>query len=781
MWLFACGAPQDAPLTEVQLTDHVVVSGVKRLGVNLGHFDPQGAAQILANLVPNPGFEPGTFASLWVAGRGSGAGILWPAGWGEGSEAQPPGFWDGAHYEVLTGRAKGSEGAVRHFSSVAGRSRFDLANPALALQPGDVLLTRRAFPGAQGLPGVVPGVDTENPYSGRQSLRLLPGESLRLVLDSAWRDGDRSSGPLRVVSGAWRVRFRGRGASGAERVRVRFGRESLAPFLDAETALARAWDRDAPYQLRFEVASGADPVLQLRQTDAHPALVFRLLAPSGNAGAIWIDELELRAGPGEGVFAAPLVARLRELRPGILRFWAGQLGESIDALLRRPFLRGASGYRPDRTTPERWSYGLPEFLALCRSVGAEPWLVLPPTASRSGLRELAAYLGATSGEQARRRAARGQRAPWSQVFRKIHLEWGNEEWASARPGNPAAGASVGGGERVGEIASDRFAVLRSSPGFDAERIQLVIGGQVAYPRRQHEIAAHARVYDAVALAPYFGQLAHWRRDEDVFGPLFARPLYEVRAGPLRRSREALPAGKQLAIYEINFHTTSPRSSVPIARRNAFVAGAAGALALPFSMLTYQKALGIVDQCAFTALDFSYPFRRRRGPEDWVRLWGLLRDLVATGRARPTWLGLELANRAIRGDAVETRQRGERPGWTQPPRNGVGRTTRVDAIQAFGFRDGRSQALVLLNLDRVEAHRVRLALSAAPAGPAMLYRIEPASLWDTNEEQQKLRLLSTPLEGLRDGLSMRLPPHSIRALVWKRAEPSHRASSKREGP
>ena len=770
LWLIGCGVPQDATPTEVQLTDRVQVARVKRLGVNLGAYDPKGAEQILANLVPNPGFEPGTFASLWLAGRGSGAGILWPAGWGEARGAHAPGFWDGARYEVLSGEALGSTGVVRHFSHEAARYRFDLGDPGLALRPGDVVVTRRIFAGAQGMPGVVPAVDTRNPYSGRQSLRLEPGASLRLLLDSAWRDGDRSSGPLRTVQGHWRVRFRGRGAVGTERVRVRFGRESEAPFLAAEIALSKAWDRKVPHQLSFAVAPGTDPALHRLGRRKHPALVFRLTAPADNAGSIWIDELELRPGPGEGMFAAPLVARLSELRPGILRFWAGQLGDRIDTLLRVPFLRGASGFRPDRATPRRWSYGLHEFLQLCRTVGAEPWLVIPATASRSGLRELVAYLGAAQGEAAQRRAARGQRAPWTRVFAKIHLEWGNEEWGSAQPGDPAAGASVSGGVRLGKIASNRLAVLRQAPGFDAAKMQLVIGGQAARPERQREIAAHARGYDAVALAPYFGQLAVWQRDEDVFGPLFARPLFEVAQGRLWQSRQALPSDKELALYEINFHTTSPRSRVPIARRNAFVAGAAGALVLPFSMLTYQKRLGIVDQCAFTTVDFSYPFRPRRGPDDWVRIWGLLRDLAATGRARPTWLGLELANRAIRGDAVETRHGGARPGWTQWPRNGVTRATWVDAVQSFGFRDGRSQALVLLNLDLAKPHTVRLHLPAAPLGPARLLRIEPASLWDTNEVRENVHLVSSMLKEFRDGVSMRLPPHSIRALVWERDHP-----------
>jgi hypothetical protein len=51
---------------------------------------------------------------------------------------------------------------------------------------------------------------------------------------------------------------------------------------------------------------------------------------------------------------------------------------------------------------------------------------------------------------------------------------------------------------------------------------------------------------------------------------------------------------KLAIYEINFHTTSP-GTVPLDLRNRFGAGLGGGLALPLFMLTYQQEMGIRDQ------------------------------------------------------------------------------------------------------------------------------------------------------------------------------------------
>ena len=68
------------------------------------------------------------------------------------------------------------------------------------------------------------------------------------------------------------------------------------------------------------------------------------------------------------------------------------------------------------------------------------------------------------------------------------------------------------------------------------------------------------------------------------------------------------------------------------------------LALPLHHLAYLKAYGARDQCAFSSLGYS--FRMQNG--EYARVWGLLRDLYATGRKRPTWLGLELVNRIAGG-------------------------------------------------------------------------------------------------------------------------------------
>ena len=50
------------------------------------------------------------------------------------------------------------------------------------------------------------------------------------------------------------------------------------------------------------------------------------------------------------------------------------------------------------------------------------------------------------------------------------------------------------------------------------------------------------------------------------------------------------------------------------------------------------------------------------------LWSVVRDLGVTGRKRPQYLAVQLANEAIAGDAVQVVQSGDNPTWNQPAIN-----------------------------------------------------------------------------------------------------------------
>jgi alpha-L-arabinofuranosidase len=756
----AGGADDSFSGTTVTVTDTIVASGLKKLGINVGSRSRWGAAQIKKNLISNPGFEAGEYGTVFLASASSTGNKFVDA---FANSAQAPGFWNGADFEIVYGPAAGRSGTVLDFTHEMGHYAFTLDSTGVAPQEYDVMLVRTQRGGIGGDTAIADTTTTCPNSPGTQSLHLVHNaDPFNFYMDTAWRDGDRASGKMLLVKGNWRLEFWAKGRSDGHQIRARFFRENEADFIDETITLTTAWQQ---YGFDVNVPDGTDPDRAYTDAEYHPALGFSISVLSGGAEA-WIDDLKLWCTDDGNptVFTDAYVDRLKELQPGILRDWSNQLGCTLDNQLAVPWARRTCGFRPDRDTAGAYAYSLHEFLELCREVGAEPWYVIPPTFSPDDLTNLIEYLAANADgahPYADLRSSLGMAGTWTAVFDKIHLELGNEMWGAADGGDPFSGASLRGGVRLGAVSHDRYTHVRTSATFDPQKINLVIGGQAGYAGRQQEIEQNSSNHDLIALAPYFGILDTWSNDEEIFYPLFARAVEDVSTGRVKQSQDFIDAegqGTSISVYEINFHTTS--GPAPIDVRNDYLTGAAGALALPLYMLLYQRNLDIVDQCAFSSLQFAY--RMQSGEH--ARLWGMLRDLV-TGRKRPTWLGVELCNRAILQQAVLTTQSGDNPGWTQQPINGVEQATNVTYIQSFAFKDGPARSVILMNLSLTDTHPVRLNLPAAPQPQATWHKITPASIHDDNEDSETVVIETVQIDDFKDGHTLDLPPHSIHAIVF----------------
>ncbi|MCA8938021.1 MAG: hypothetical protein KDB68_17705, partial [Planctomycetes bacterium] len=621
--------PPGVNVTDVNVSNTVRVSGVKHLGLNLGGHDRWGASKIMKNQLPNPGFEPGVMGTVWLADTVSTSDSFVPREWNTTSGNQPAGFWDGAEYEIVYGPGAGASGNVTAFTHAGGDYNFNLgSNGNIGLNDRDVMFTRRAFPGtAYGMHGSAGTPDTSNPYSGAQSLRMAPGENFDYVMDTSWRDGDQSSHKLIVVEGNWRVRIKARAANAGDQVQVRLYRDGGAPynptFINRTFTTTGSW---ATYTEDQTIAAGTDQTPNPWPTGTYkPALIFAIDVPGSNTGNVWIDEVELYRvddATNPTVFADRIVGRLQDYQPGVLRWWAGQLGETLENMMQSWQDRGTCGYKPSSTTPGTWNYGVPDFLELCDYVGAEPWIVMPPTASELDLVHFVEYLAGSSGTYATLRMNQGQTAPWTNVFNQIHLEWGNELWGAGTTGDPFGAASVNGGVRLGTLADRAFEFMKTSGYYaaNAAKFDFIIGGQAGYSGRQQEIEANADDHDSTALAPYFGELSNFGTDAEVYYPLFAKPYYDAlnTNGRMYQSKQYLVNGgngTNLNIYEINYHTTGNYAGLPTSLRNEFVGGASGALALPLHMLVYLTELQARDQCAFLACGYAYRFQNTGNWQD----------------------------------------------------------------------------------------------------------------------------------------------------------------------
>lgn len=753
--------PTTGGATVIDVTTQVAQAGVQRFGVNLGQYNTNAAGFLLKNIIPNPGFEAAEFGMIFIstasasATRAQARSDFWQTRWNneELFIGQPTGFWNGARYEVLSGPAAGRSGTITNFTLEDGLSTFYLSGSGAA--PADAAIAvHRVVPGFQSnrWPHLVATPGDVRPGSpGGQSLRILPRPNgqpaFTRELDKATRDTDPSAGKLLQIDGPWTLSIWVKAATPNGQLRVRFSREGGNTFFDETIRPTAAW------QNITRSFTGNDP---LTPGQFNGPVRLDLWAIGGD---VLVDDVSVqRAGQTNPTpFGDRTVEALRELRPGVLRFWASQLGSSLDNQLAVEFARKPTGFGPAFRTGLFYTYSLHDFMRLAQLVGAEPWIVIPPTYSPAEAQNLIAWLAAPAGSHpyAARRAALGQSTPWTSVFRQIHIEYGNEVWGGNNGADPFLGASAGGGVRAAQAADGRFGVMRSSPFFDDARFNLIANGQARFAGRQRELVSNGRHFETLALGPYYGFLERFDNDAVRFNPLYAHAMEATVRGPIAESAGILrQAGKQLAIYEINLHMVD-FPATPQAIRNDVLTSQGAAVSLPLVMLRYLQEFGVRTQAVYELVEFSTEINKTN-----ARLFGILRDIEATGRRRPTFYALAAVNRIVGGDMLAVRSQG--PFFTQTPVNGVLANTDVPYVQAYAFREGNRYGVALFNLDIAAARPVTLNVPAAGARATLTELVAP--LYADNEDRQAVALQT---RGIAFGRSttLTLPPHSLTVIEW----------------
>jgi hypothetical protein len=114
---------------------------------------------------------------------------------------------------------------------------------------------------------------------------------------------------------------------------------------------------------------------------------------------------------------------------------------------------------------------------------------------------------------------------------------------------------------------------------------------------------------------------------------------------LCRLRKAAAGGRQLAVYEVNLHTTE--GTAPQAVLDRLTPSAAAGVAVAGHMLRMMRDHGVRDEMLFSLPQFR--FKRADGTP--VRLWGSVVEMGGRPSA-PQLLAESLANRVIRGNLVK---------------------------------------------------------------------------------------------------------------------------------
>lgn len=739
-----------AAVTRLHVTSQILLPGVTRLGINLGEQNYYDSGQMVRNLLyRNPGFEGMSYRSILhcaAAGPSSCTDTRHAFSW-------PAGFWDGATYEVLEGAASGRRGSVRSSTPASGGYSLTLDSDAPAIAPGDWLAVSKDFPGdpASGWwPKLNGGArieaerrDLSPETPGHQALRIeaaQPGQSVEL---KSYFDSTEGFTFVRL-RGQYRFSFRAKSLAGSRTLHVHVRRivNGHADYLEQDFQLTPVW---ADYQAVFSANEGPLP----------PGPIDAGFSAEG--ASLLLDDVSLEQINGDPTnhtaFRDEVLETLRQLHPGVLRLMSShaQLGSTINNLLAPPFARQRPGFSTWMTTMEDIPVGIPEFLELCREVGAEPWIVAPTAMSDQEARILAEYLsGSSATPGGALRTAAGHRDPWTDSFPTIHIELGNETWNGI-----FAGENIEDPSAYGRRADRVFRLLRSAAGPAAARFDLVVGSQAANPWRSGEIARSAPAANTLAIAPYLMvSVTHWDSDDDLYGSLLAQPEQMSRDGIIQQTQSAV-AGRQLAVYEVNLHTTE--GTAPQSVLDRLTPSAAAGIAVTGHMLRMMRDHAVRDQMLFALPQFR--FRRSDGTP--VRLWGAVVQMGADGRARPQLLAESIANLAIRGNLVRVDISGENPTRDQLEGNDGVHLAGVHELDAYAFQDGAQHSLIVFNYGLHQSRRISIDAPGLKPATATAWKLVSPGPGATNEEENRVTIQQQPLPSTE----LVLAPCSMVAIVW----------------
>ena len=742
--------------TVVEITDLRKIVAVKKFGINLGSSSFYDSSLLTKNLLyRNPGFEGELYQSVIRCSISADGSCIDE----EDSTSWPDGFWTGGGYEFISGGLKWGRGIVvdSESSGPGHHLRLKFSGGDVPSRGGGYLILRVTKPG-NGQAGWWPNVccggaiatefdDLAGKDAGKQALRLSDSQGGEASVSSYF--GYSANRNFVLLRGKYEVQFLAKRVSGLSSLLVSVKRNSTPAqtFVTQTIHLSKHWQ---PYKISFtaDEDSAANGLIEVQF--------------AADRSDVLLDNVALEESQDDNptIFRTSVVRALEELKPGILRHWGGQLGDSLDNQLAPSFVRMRSGYSIWAEQQDDIRIGLNDFLVLCDLIKAEPYYVLPITFSEDEMRNLTEFLaGAPDTAYGLKRKALGRIAPWTEAFSKIHLEFGNEAWNTSFRGGTIEDPGV-----YGKRANDLFTAARHTAGFSGNKFDLIVGGQAVNPERNREILKASHAHDTLALAPYqMTKVDVFGTNDELFGPLLAEPqAINSRRGFMglnERVAKEQTRPSQLSIYEVNVN--SVEGGISQNALDTFIPSLGTGLAVIENMLLSLRDLGIVNQ-VFWSLP-QYSFRRNDGKT--VKLYGAVVDMGVTNRKRPQYLALQLANRALKGSMLVTRRSGWNPTWDQPAMNGVPGSN-PQAIESFAFASGTDRALIVLNLMVTGALDVTFAGANAPKGTVKVERLGSPDVRTNNENAENLRIEQTTMERFDPSAPFLLAPHSMTVLEWK---------------
>lgn len=609
LWLAPAAQGQTGDVLTVEMGDRVLVKDTARLGINLGgDAYYSGAALVKKRVLEN--FEGTSYrqchfgplqdengATTWFPDHGSWNQIL-----------------KGAKFTILSGPAKGITGTIVDVTTRKLEHQKQLKDFRY------FVFDRKVPAGGENV-----GILVEAPRLKDGQLRPLDGfwtskNSSISIGDvppgsfgcaTANLNGTGEKAHLRFsthyqrygeTNGTWHVRFWAKAKSAAAKLTVycdrsEFGESKAAP-------LTTAWQQ-------HELTLVAKNVPEPKDAKDNPMLFFRFEAAGGE---VLLDDVEIwiEGDTNPTAFRDDCVEMLRRFNPGVIRYL--QMGGSTLDNTLMPGLKTftftsenghkAGPYERHNSHP----YSLHELYELCEHLGCDPWYSLPGTLSYDEMKQFMEYLAAPADVgYGKVRAQLGHPRPWTEVFKNIHVEFGNEAWNNAPPYQC-------GGFNGRDYWKDLIDLGKKSPHYK-NNVLFHAGGQAMNTWLAARILRDVPNADRYSVAPYIlhsfakDEAAQLDTDDKLFRWAFAYPILRSRQkdGSMARNFElAKQAGMELSIYEVNHHITG--GDAPLEPRNRIVTSIGGGINVANTILLMLKEHHMRTQCLFALAQHSYNAR-----------------------------------------------------------------------------------------------------------------------------------------------------------------------------
>jgi hypothetical protein len=682
--------PQSSKEVVFKVDDQPTFHNEFRVGINLGDRSTWGSSQYMTNMLTNPGFE-GRIDRLVIIVSKSDEKSFSDEGWGA-----PDGSWNGAAFEVRTGKSAGAKGTIIKSLQETKESKpqYFTEGPTPPLSPKDVIILTKYSTKNPDPKNPVPQWWFMNPdlvavdpfqtrpgSPGKQSAKLTATEDRFAELDFSLDAITDRAGKLLLVQGPWRLSMWLKGESSDDSLHVHFYRLNGSPdFFNEKIDLTPYWKE---YTFDFNAEDNGRPQV----------IKLALTAPSSNLGSVWIDDIWL--GPMQQrnfPFREEFIHVLKDLHPSFIRENFSN-GDTMENHVAEPWARKPWDTGGEQTT---YGYSLPELLDLCQLVGANPWLIIPTTFSDDELHAYGKFLAQNANKSR---------------FSEVIVEFGNENWNWLfRPlGFPYPDVN-------GLMAENAFKIIAAATGKDVN-LRKVIGGQAVNPAYSMEYLKHDLSADTIAIAPYLLD----KLDKGTPPNIALQQLFQNDGGFTAQTyAEARRLNKTMAIYEVNLGTVN--GNAPPSERDPVVAGAAAGAALAKRILECM-----MDGANPVMIFLLSQYDTNMGDnKQFVKLWGITRDLGVTGRYRPQGLAMKLLNRVIGGDLYKVH-----------PIHSATKESEHLTIVAFKTEGGWTAAAVSANPTPVTVSiqfpNDNLSI------PASMHEIQASSPFDTNEEEEKVKI------------------------------------------